>query len=1134
MPEAAPHEKELARLNALRRLEILDTPAEGAYDNIARLAAELCGTPIGVISLVDEDRQWFKANFGLDVRETPRCQAFCAHAINLPDAPLVVSDATKDRRFSDNPLVNGEPHIRFYAGVPLVTAADRMPVGTLCVMSDQVMTLDDRQLKALSVLAAHAESLLHLRESNLQLAQRDMLLDTSRDAIVSWTEEEGVLSWNQGAERTFGFTRNEALGRRPYELLKTHDALTGKAPDTLSEGNEWVGELVHQSRAGEAITVSTRRQRIAVGSGYIYLETSRDITERKKSDRALLRTQTALDTAAEAVFWVKPNGHISDANDAACRSLQYTREELISMNVTDIDPKMRRAPEALEEVVTMVRENQGATFQTTHQRKDGTTFPVEVSSRRIEFEDEEFACTIVRDISDRLAERRQLEALTAELQLIFEALPIGVVYTDSQRRFTRVNGAFERMFGYSEKHVVGKETKLIYADPEDFIAQGQRRFNANASRSLIPYEIDYRRRDGSTFTSETIGTPVVNGDGNVVGNLALIQDISERVAVRNEMEVLNEDRRAMLELLGTTDGVWSWHVGSEACEYAPGFRKILGFGGDDLSGFPPTLQTIKDRIHPDDDQELWREVNLSLKRRTPFVHEFRLRHADGLYIWVRARANSICAESGEPVRMVGSIHDISDLKAAEAERERFFNAGIQQYGVADMATATWVRASDNWVDVLGFETEELVGSSYLDAAHPDDRPVYEENMRHLFEGKPVVGFLGRMQHKDGSYRWLEWNVSPPEAGSSVVYFTANDVTNADHDVLRKIADAVPMTLYVFDIQQHRNVFVNRHVGTLLGYTSAEAMELGDDFLQKLVHPDDIPRMLEHFEEIGRGTDDQRFDIDYRMKHNRGEFRQIYSTNRIFKRSPDGSVQQIIGTAAPLDDLAILQRYASELETANEELEEFAYVASHDLKQPLRGIDNLARWIEADGGESLPAVVHEHLARLKGRVARMENLLDDLLAYSRIGRTTSSVEQFDAGQLVDGVVEFLAAPKGFQIECRGAMPVMTTERIPLEQVFRNLIGNAIKHRQRDDGCATISARQISKFIEFTVCDDGPGIAPEYHERVFRMFHTLRPRDEVEASGMGLALAKKQIESRGGEITIESAEGQGTVFRFTWPM
>jgi two-component system, NtrC family, sensor kinase len=169
MPEAPLHPDEPVRLQALRNLEILDTLPEAAYDDIAWLAADLCKTPIALISLVDDRRQWFKACHGLEVRETPRAFAFCAHAILTPDQPLIVSDATLDLRFKDNPLVTGEPGIRFYAGIPLSTRTDAMPVGTLCVISDHVMELTERQYHSLRVLANHAEKLLHLKESTMEL-----------------------------------------------------------------------------------------------------------------------------------------------------------------------------------------------------------------------------------------------------------------------------------------------------------------------------------------------------------------------------------------------------------------------------------------------------------------------------------------------------------------------------------------------------------------------------------------------------------------------------------------------------------------------------------------------------------------------------------------------------------------------------------------------------------------------------------------------------------------------------------------------------------------------------------------------------------------------------------------------------
>ena len=137
MTKAPLPQDEFARLTALRGLNILDTEPEGAYDDIVKLAARLCQTPIALISLVDERRQWFKSAYGLDVKETPRATAFCDKAILTPTEPLIVVDAKHDPRFADNPLVTRKPNIRFYAGVPLVTKSDQQPIGTLCVIGTQ-------------------------------------------------------------------------------------------------------------------------------------------------------------------------------------------------------------------------------------------------------------------------------------------------------------------------------------------------------------------------------------------------------------------------------------------------------------------------------------------------------------------------------------------------------------------------------------------------------------------------------------------------------------------------------------------------------------------------------------------------------------------------------------------------------------------------------------------------------------------------------------------------------------------------------------------------------------------------------------------------------------------------------------
>jgi PAS domain S-box-containing protein len=225
---------------------------------------------------------------------------------------------------------------------------------------------------------------------------------------------------------------------------------------------------------------------------------------------------------------------------------------------------------------------------------------------------------------------------------------------------------------------------------------------------------------------------------------------------------------------------------------------------------------------------------------------------------------------------------------------------------------------------------------------------------------------------------------------------------------------------------------------------------------------------------------------------------------------------------------------AELERSNQELAQFAYVISHDLKAPLRAINHLAQWIEQDARDSLPAPSQEHLARLQGRVQRMDKLLDDMLAFSRASSQRHAKEMVDTAALVRDIAEMQAPPPGFVVAAELPMPVFMAERVPLETTLRNLIGNAIKHHHAPArGRATVSAHRTGNWFEFAVADNGPGIEPDYHQRIFEIFSTLQPRDQVEGSGMGLSVVQKIVESRGGRVWVDSDLGRGAVFYFTWP-
>lgn len=223
----------------------------------------------------------------------------------------------------------------------------------------------------------------------------------------------------------------------------------------------------------------------------------------------------------------------------------------------------------------------------------------------------------------------------------------------------------------------------------------------------------------------------------------------------------------------------------------------------------------------------------------------------------------------------------------------------------------------------------------------------------------------------------------------------------------------------------------------------------------------------------------------------------------------------------------------ELQRSNAELEEFAYVASHDLKAPLRAIRNLADWVIEDAGALLPEASLGHLRAILQRARGMEALVDHLLEYSRAGRVRGDIEEVELSRLVEQIVALLQAPPEFSVSVDSEIGVLTTHRVLLEQVLRNLIGNALEHHDRPAGRVDVSARDLGAEIEFTVSDDGPGIPLASRERVFEMFQTCRERDGVDGSGMGLAIVKKIVTGQGGSIRVEEGEGGGATFRFTWP-
>jgi signal transduction histidine kinase len=232
---------------------------------------------------------------------------------------------------------------------------------------------------------------------------------------------------------------------------------------------------------------------------------------------------------------------------------------------------------------------------------------------------------------------------------------------------------------------------------------------------------------------------------------------------------------------------------------------------------------------------------------------------------------------------------------------------------------------------------------------------------------------------------------------------------------------------------------------------------------------------------------------------------------------------------------ILTQQNRELSAANEELEQFAYVASHDLKTPLRAIDNLIDWIMDDmQGICIPSEVQHNLGRLRERSQYMEKMIKELLAFSRAGRYAYPGEPVNVKQLVEQIVFELAPPAGMHIRIEDSLPVLNTPKPPLELVLRNLISNAVKYHDMPEGNISISLQSGDDVYTFSVTDDGPGIEPQYHAKVFQIFQTLQPKSQSNSTGMGLALVKRVVEGYGCSIRLmQNTSSRGSTFEFGWP-
>jgi signal transduction histidine kinase len=252
---------------------------------------------------------------------------------------------------------------------------------------------------------------------------------------------------------------------------------------------------------------------------------------------------------------------------------------------------------------------------------------------------------------------------------------------------------------------------------------------------------------------------------------------------------------------------------------------------------------------------------------------------------------------------------------------------------------------------------------------------------------------------------------------------------------------------------------------------------------------------------------------------------------------DGVPYQYVAIRADITEQKLLeernQGVLNELLTANAELSAFAHVVSHDLKAPLRGISSLATWLAEDHAEQLDATGRQHVALIGTRVKRLSGLIDAILAYSRAGRVRETPVAVPLDAVVRNTIDLLAPPPHIRVRLDSVLPLLHIEAVKIQQVFQNLLSNAIDFMDKPVGVVSVRCVREGADWHFSVADNGPGVDARHFERIFQLFQTLVPRDQLERTGVGLALVKKIVELEGGRVWVESTLGVGSTFHFTLP-